>query len=166
LAGSEKGGAGAARAGLFSGERVVITPTGKTDPRAVQIVRELWEGVGARVFSLDPEEHDRILAAVSHLPHVISASLVKAVFRLLPKEEVSLAGAGSFRDLSRVTGSPPELWHDILTLNREPVLKALAAFRAALDELECCLREGRKENILDFFQKAKDDRDALEKPSE
>jgi len=163
LTGSEQGGAGAARTGLFAGERVVITPTGKTDPEAVRRVRELWEEVGARVFSLKPAEHDRILAAVSHLPHVVSAAVVQAVFRLLSREEVRSTGAGSFRDLSRVSSSPPELWRDILTLNRDQVLEAVKAFRAALKELEQYLREGERERMLEFFQTAKEERDALVK---
>lgn len=164
LTGSEQGGAGAARTGLFAGERVVITPTGKTDPGAVRRIREIWEEVGARVFSLNPVEHDRILAAVSHLPHVVSASLVQAVFQLLSREEVRSTGAGSFRDLSRVTGSPPELWRDILSMNRVEVLQAVEVFRNALGELEQFLRGEDLEKVLRFFQEAKRERETLDKP--
>jgi len=161
LAGSEKGGAGAARAGLFAGNRVILTPTPKTDPDATRRVRRLWEKVGSQVFELDPEAHDLILAAVSHLPHAVSASLVQAVFRRFSGEEIKRTGAGSFRDLSRVAASPPELWRDILSLNREPMLEILADFRKRLVELETYIKEGRSEKILEFFSEAKKYRDAI-----
>ena len=116
------------------------------------------------MFSLNPVEHDRILAAVSHLPHVVSASLVQAVFQLLSREEVRSTGAGSFRDLSRVTGSPPELWRDILSMNRVEVLQAVEVFRNALGELEQFLRGEDLEKVLRFFQEAKRERETLDKP--
>ncbi|MCX5867365.1 MAG: prephenate dehydrogenase/arogenate dehydrogenase family protein [Proteobacteria bacterium] len=161
LAGSEKGGAGAARAGLFAGNRVILTPTPKTDPEATATVRRLWEKAGSQVFELDPGAHDLILAAVSHLPHAVSASLVQAVCRRFSGEEVKRTGAGSFRDLSRVSASPPELWRDILSLNREPMLEILADFRKRLAELETYIREGQSEKIFEFFSEAKKHRDAL-----
>ena len=161
LAGSEKGGAGAARAGLFAGSRVILTPTKKTDSRVIRVVQEVWEAVGAQVFNLDPKEHDLILAAVSHLPHAVSASLVQAVCRRFSGEEIKRTGAGSFRDLSRVSASPPELWRDILSLNREPMLKILAEFRECLTDLEGYIKEGDPEKIFEFFSDAKKYRDAL-----
>ncbi|MCX5860251.1 MAG: prephenate dehydrogenase [Proteobacteria bacterium] len=161
LAGSEKGGAGSARSGLFAGNRVILTPTKKTDSRAIRVVQEVWEMIGAQVFNLDPKEHDQILAAVSHLPHAVSASLVQAVFRLFPGEEIRRTGAGSLRDLSRVSASPPELWRDILSLNREPMLAILAEFRECFTELETYIKEDKPEEIFEFFSQAKRYRDAL-----
>jgi len=136
IAGSEASGAGAARADLFRGRRCILTPTARTAPSALGLVRTLWEGVGARVEEMSPATHDAILARVSHLPHVLAYALVAAVadgtvdgHRLL-----DYAGTG-FLDATRIAASPPEVWRDIGLANRPAIADALREFRAALDAL-------------------------------
>jgi prephenate dehydrogenase len=136
IAGSEASGAGAARADLFRGRRCILTPTAQTAPAALELVRALWEGVGARVEEMSPATHDAILARVSHLPHVLAYALVAAVadgtaggHRLL-----DYAGTG-FLDATRIAASPAEVWRDIALANRPAIADALREFRAALDAL-------------------------------
>lgn len=136
IAGSEASGAGAARADLFEGRRCILTPTPRTAPAALALVRALWEGVGARVEEMSPVTHDAILARVSHLPHVLAYALVAAVAdgttdgrRLL-----DYAGTG-FLDATRIAASPAEVWRDIALTNRAALGEALGEFRVALDAL-------------------------------
>ncbi len=136
IAGSEASGAAAARADLFRDRRCILTPTARTSPAALALVRALWEGVGARVEEMSPATHDAILARVSHLPHVLAYALVGAVAggtadgrRLL-----DYAGTG-FLDATRIAASPAEVWRDIALANRPALAQALGEFRTALDAL-------------------------------
>jgi prephenate dehydrogenase len=134
MAGSEKSGYAIARADLFHGALVVVTPTEATDPRAVKAVTEFWEAIGARVATLDPESHDRAVAAISHVPHVVAWALMDAVARFEPTAlEVAARG---FKDTTRIAASDPAMWRDILVANADAVLATLGGFRRALDELE------------------------------
>jgi prephenate dehydrogenase len=134
MAGSEKSGYAIARADLFHGALVVVTPTETTDPRAVKAVTEFWEAIGARVVTLDPESHDRAVAAISHVPHVVAWALMDAVARFEPSAlEVAARG---FKDTTRIAASDPAMWRDILVANADAVLATLGGFRRALSELE------------------------------
>ncbi len=134
MAGSEKSGYAIARADLFHGALVVVTPTEATDPRAVKAVTEFWEALGARVSTLDPESHDRAVAAISHVPHVVAWALMDAVARFEPGAlEVAARG---FKDTTRIAASDPAMWRDILVANADAVLATLGGFRRALGELE------------------------------
>jgi prephenate dehydrogenase len=134
MAGSEKSGWQVARADLFRGATVIVTPTDATEPRAIKGVTALWEALGARVSALDPETHDRVVAAISHLPHVAAWALVDAVGRFEPGA-LAFAARG-FRDTTRIAASDPAMWRDVLLANADAVGASLAAFRAGLDELE------------------------------
>jgi prephenate dehydrogenase len=143
IAGSEASGAAAARADLFRGRRCVVTPTAGTDPGAVERVRALWEGVGAKVETMPPLEHDALLARVSHAPHLVAYALVAAVADRHVGGRAALAYAGSgFRDTTRIAASPPELWRDIALANREPLAAALAEFGSALERLTAAIAAG------------------------
>jgi len=141
MAGSERNGYAVARADLFHGATVIVTPTDQTPPALVKSVSALWEALGAgRVVQLDPHTHDRAVAAISHLPHVAAFALVDAVARFEPGAfEVAARG---FKDTTRIAASDPEVWRTILLANRGAVVASLAAFREALDALERLIAGG------------------------
>ncbi|HYE90372.1 MAG TPA: prephenate dehydrogenase/arogenate dehydrogenase family protein [Terriglobales bacterium] len=134
MAGSEKSGYGVARADLFTGALVVVTPTDATDTRAVKTVTGFWEHLGARVTTLDPEAHDAAVAAISHLPHLVACALVDAVAGDAPGA-LPIAARG-FKDTTRIAAGDPVMWQEIFLANREPLRVMLGAFRRALDTLE------------------------------
>ena len=134
MAGSEQGGYAGARPDLFDGATVILTPTERTDPHAVKRVSEFWEALGGRVVTLDPEVHDRVVAAVSHLPHLVAFALVDAAARVDPAA-FGFSGRG-FADTTRIAASDPQVWRDIFLSNREALSESVAAFRSALEDLE------------------------------
>jgi prephenate dehydrogenase len=140
MAGSEKSGYQVARADLFKGALVILTPTDSTAIEALKRVTEFWEAVGARVTTLDPVTHDRAVAAISHLPHLVADALVDAVLRM-DSHFLEFAAAG-FRDTTRIAASSPQVWREIFEVNRPALGEALAAFRRALDELERVIDTG------------------------
>jgi prephenate dehydrogenase len=154
IAGSERTTMRAARADLFVGRRCVLTPTPATSPAALALVRRLWEGVGALVEEMDAAHHDALLARVSHAPHVIAYALVDAVAAWEHGAE-ALAHAGTgFADMTRVAGSAPELWHDVLLANAAPVRAALAEFRRALAAFEDALARADGPGLTSGLERA------------
>jgi prephenate dehydrogenase len=140
MAGSEQAGYRVARADLFRGATVIITPTERTDSHAVKRVSAFWEALGGRLVTLDPVTHDRATAAISHLPHLVADALVDAVVRMDPRF-FEVAGRG-FKDTTRIAASDPQMWREIFQENRAGLAEALAAFRAALAELERLIARG------------------------
>ena len=140
MAGSEQSGYAVARADLFRGATVIVTPTDASEPRALKTVTAFWEAVGARVAPLDPEAHDRVVAAISHLPHLVADALVDAVLAFEPNA-LSFAARG-FKDSTRIAASDPAMWQEIFVGNRDALLASLAAFRRVLDDLEALVRSG------------------------
>jgi len=140
MAGSERSGYPVARADLFKGALVILTPTESSAPSALKRVGEFWEALGARVATLDPVTHDRAVAAVSHLPHLVADALVAAVLRMDPRF-LDVAAAG-FKDTTRIAASNPRVWREIFQDNREALAEALGAFRRALDDLDRLIAAG------------------------
>ncbi|OLB03684.1 MAG: prephenate dehydrogenase/arogenate dehydrogenase family protein [Candidatus Rokuibacteriota bacterium] len=140
MAGSEQSGYGAARTDLFRAATVVVTPTDRTEPHAVKAVTGFWEAMGARVSALDPETHDAVVAAISHLPHLVAYALVDGVARFEPAA-LELAARG-FKDTTRIAASDPDVWAEIFQANRAPLAASLDAFRRALAELEHAITRG------------------------
>ena len=159
MAGSEKSGWQVARADLFRGATVIVTPTDATEPRAIKGVSALWEALGARVSALDPETHDRTVAAISHLPHVAAWALVDAVGRFEPGA-LAFAARG-FKDMTRIAASDPPMWRDVLLDNADAIRASLGAFRAALDELERLLAAGDAAGIEALLARLKSTREGL-----
>lgn len=160
IAGTERSGVEAAFAALFEGANCILTPTPETSDYAVGKIKKLWETVGSRVIIMDPDHHDQVFAAVSHLPHVVAYSLVKAVADMDEGQgELFLYTGGGFRDFTRIASSHPEMWKDICLDNQEHILKALAGYRRSLDTLEKAIREKDGEGLFRFFQSAKEARD-------
>ena len=159
MAGSEKSGWQVARADLFRGATVIVTPTDATEPRAIKGVSALWEALGARVSALDPETHDRTVAAISHLPHVAAWALVDAVGRFEPGA-LAFAARG-FKDTTRIAASDPPMWRDVLLDNADAIRASLGAFRAALDELERLLAADDAAGIEALLARLKSTREGL-----
>jgi prephenate dehydrogenase len=159
MAGSDRAGYGVARVDLFQGATVVLTPTEATDGAAAKSVGELWAAVGARVVTLDPEVHDRAVAAISHLPHVAAWALVDAVVRFEP-DALRIAARG-FKDTTRIAASDPDVWREILLDNRDAVRASLTAFRTALDDLEALVAAGDGPALTAYLARMRATREKL-----
>jgi prephenate dehydrogenase len=140
MAGSNLSGFSVARGDLFTGATIILTPTDRTPAEPVKRVTEFWEAMGGRVTVMDPATHDRAVAAISHLPHLVVDALVAAVVDMDPRFlEVAARG---FKDTTRIAASDPAVWREIFQQNREALGEALAAFRGALGRLEGILAAG------------------------
>jgi prephenate dehydrogenase len=146
IAGSERSGAAAAWAEIFRGSRCVLTPTPTTDPSALQRVEALWRGVGAEVQHMTPAGHDQALAWTSHLAHAIAYTLTSTIAARDPGL-FAFAGPG-LRDTTRVAGSAPSLWRDILLANADPVADVMREFVVALEELREVIAARDKEGLV------------------
>lgn len=142
IAGAENSGAAAARADLYRDKKVVLTPLPENSVLDVARVRSAWEWCGAQIFELSPEEHDRVFAAVSHLPHLLSFALVHDLAVRENSELYFNFAASGFRDFTRIAASHPEMWRDICLANRAALLGELDRYRAQLDELRGALARG------------------------
>ena len=159
IAGTEKSGVEASFAELFEGHRIILTPTENSAPQAVTRVRTMWEQTGADVVETGVEHHDDVLAATSHLPHLLAFSLVDTLAKLDAKQEVFEYAAGGFRDFTRIASSDPEIWHDICLHNSSALLKMLARFEADLDTLRQAIADNNSDYLLQVFARAKAARD-------
>ncbi|MPZ46176.1 MAG: prephenate dehydrogenase/arogenate dehydrogenase family protein [Betaproteobacteria bacterium] len=158
IAGAERSGAGAARAELFRDRHLILTPIAGNDPQAVALVRRAWEIAGMRVSSMDAQRHDEVLAAVSHLPHVLSYALVHELAGRADAEHLFALAAGGFRDFTRIAGSSPEMWRDICVSNRDLLLEELARYRAELERLAALLQAADGPGLEALFSAARDAR--------
>ncbi len=156
LAGSEKAGAAHAKADLFDGRLAILTPTRNTRAEDFDLLEAFWEGLGSVVVQMSAEEHDRALAVTSHLPHVASAALAAAV----PESYFRFSGTGIL-DTTRLAAGDPELWRQILTLNRRHVLSALEMYGGQLAALHAAIRDDDQAALKRLLGQAKKNRDAL-----
>ncbi len=155
IAGSERSGPGAARADLYRGRRVVLTPQPDTRAEALATVRALWETTGAQVETLDAAQHDRIFAAVSHLPHLAAFALVDDLAARADSELFFRFAASGFRDFTRIAASSPEMWRDIALANRPALLAELDGYIAALLTLRQALNDEDAVALLTMFSRAR-----------
>lgn len=155
IAGGEQWGAQAARRGLFVRHRCILTPTKRTDPKALSRVAMLWRRVGADVEFMPPETHDHVLGMVSHLPHVLVYALVNALDRQ-PRRAVDLKKycAGGFKDFTRIASSRPELWRDICLMNRRALGRSLGDYIRYLEQLNRWIRAGKGAQLEKEFARA------------
>jgi cyclohexadieny/prephenate dehydrogenase len=156
MAGSEKTGVEFARADLFEDRVTVVTPTPSSPPFAVNLVEQFWEGLGSRVLRMTPEEHDRAVAATSHVPHAVAAALAGG----LPIDLLSLAASG-FRDTTRIAAGDPDLWAAIFRANRPAALTGLRRVADRLDEFRRLLEADDGPGLVRFLTEGKQVRDAL-----
>ncbi|MFK7893116.1 MAG: prephenate dehydrogenase [Granulosicoccus sp.] len=159
IAGSERTGVIAADASLFKDRRVLLTPVEETSPAAVAEVTQLWELAGAEVESLTPEHHDRVLAATSHLPHVMAFALVDTLATQQEVEEIFRYAAGGFRDFSRIASSDAIMWRDICLTNKEPLLRMIDSMDEHIKVVRQAIEAGDAELLESTFTRAKNARD-------
>ncbi|MFZ1642367.1 MAG: prephenate dehydrogenase/arogenate dehydrogenase family protein [Candidatus Contendobacter sp.] len=161
IAGTEQSGVEASFATLFQRRRVILTPLAETAAAAHHLVRTMWESTGAEVVDMGVRHHDAVLAATSHLPHMLAYTLVDTLARLDDRAEIFRYAAGGFRDFTRIASSDPRMWHDICVANREQLLEMIALFGADLERLAEAIRADDRAAILATFQRAKRARDNL-----
>ncbi len=159
IAGTERNGVDASFPELYQGRRVILTPLPESDRAAVEKVAAMWRAAGAVVEEMGVEHHDEVLAATSHLPHLLAYTLVDSLAALDEKAEVFRYAAGGFRDFTRIASSDPHMWHDISLANRDALLTVVAHFRKNLDGLVEAIEKGDSERILALFSRAKAARD-------
>nr|WP_233208857.1 prephenate dehydrogenase/arogenate dehydrogenase family protein [Marortus luteolus] len=159
IAGSEQSGVEASSVDLFLDHRVILTPLENTASEAVALIRAMWESCGAEVLCMDVAEHDAVLAATSHLPHVLAYTLVDALAQNGAAADIFKFAAGGFRDFTRIASSDPTMWHDIALANREAILQGIDSFSAHLALVRKAIEEGDGEAIFASFDRAKRARD-------
>ena len=159
IAGLEKSGIDAVQASLFEQRRVLLTPTAETDESAINLVSELWQATGAMVENLSPEHHDRVLAATSHLPHVLAFALVDMLAKQQESEEIFRYAAGGFRDFSRIASGDTIMWRDICLTNQEPISDAIDGLSKQLELLKTAIDTADADTIEAVFKRAKTSRD-------
>jgi prephenate dehydrogenase len=136
IAGAEKSGAAAASADLFKGRRVVLTPLEENAAKDISTVENAWTSCGASVSRMNAEEHDAVLATVSHLPHLLAYALVHEVAGRDNSEQLFSFAAGGFRDFTRIASSHPEMWRDICVANRDRLLEEIEKFSVKLEQVK------------------------------
>jgi prephenate dehydrogenase len=164
IAGSEKSGVEAAKSDLFVNHRVILTPTLETDTQALSLIRSMWTSTSAEVVEMDVDTHDNVLAATSHLPHILAYALVDA---LAGKDvdgdgaqtDIFRFAAGGFRDFTRIASSDPTMWRDISLANSDALLKMIDLFSGQLMDLRHAIENKDSENIMASFTRAKSARD-------
>jgi prephenate dehydrogenase len=162
IAGTENSGAAAAFASLYQDRRCILTPTDRTDPEALALVSRMWERVGSQVVMMDVEKHDRVLAAISHLPHMVAYALVNSVGAYdRYGENILEYSAGGFRDFTRIASSDPTMWSDIALTNRDALVEMMGQFETFFAELKEDVATGDSERLFEFFRRSKQSRDEI-----
>ncbi|MCB1677090.1 MAG: prephenate dehydrogenase/arogenate dehydrogenase family protein [Halioglobus sp.] len=159
IAGSERSGVDASDAKLFVDHRVILTPEPGNDPDAVALIRAMWRSVGAQVLQMSVADHDAVLAATSHLPHVLAYTLVDALARSSASDDIFRYAAGGFRDFTRIASSDPVMWRDIAIANRPALLHAIDNFSVHLGQLREAVAAADAQQLHDTFARAKRARD-------
>ena len=155
IAGTEHSGVDASVERLFERRRVIVTPTAETDADAIERVSRMWTMVGSEVIEMDVARHDRILAATSHLPHMLAYTLVDVLGGMRERTEIFRYAAGGLRDFTRIASSDPQMWQDICLANRDSMVEALERFGAGLDRLTDAVRRGDGEHVRSVFARAR-----------
>lgn len=159
IAGTEHSGLDAGFAGLFDQRRVILTPTPETDRDALVRVEALWARLGAHVSEMDAAHHDEVLAATSHLPHVLAFALVDTLARMAERTEIFEYAAGGFADFTRIASSCPEVWRDIVCANRDAILPVLDRYIGDLEAMRTAIAAGDGDTLATTFGRAKRARD-------
>ena len=159
IAGSEHSGYSASSAELYQGKKVILTPLDNTDEQAVNLVTALWQSLGAEVLTMSVKKHDSILAATSHLPHLLAFSLVDTLSQQGESEEIFRYAAGGFRDFTRIASSDPQMWHDIFMANGEAVVEVLDVYMGDLSRLRQAVLDKNSDDLKSTFKRAKKSRD-------
>jgi len=163
IAGSERSGVLAADANLYRHHKVILTPLAQTSSASIMLVREMWEFCGASVLEMSVTHHDEVLAATSHLPHLLAFSLVDTLAGEEENQEIFRYAAGGFRDFTRIAASDPVMWHDIFLANHDALLSVLDHFTQDLDKLRKAVESRDSQTLLGVFTRAKSAREHFTK---
>ena len=163
IAGSERSGVEAAKVDLYQNHKVILTPLPDTDPEALNLVEHAWRGMGADVLTMSVEQHDGVLAATSHLPHLLAFSLVDTLAKEDENQEIFRYAAGGFRDFTRIASSDPTMWHDIFIANRQSLLDVIGHFGRGLEVFKTAVEQGDSQAMLGIMTRAKVARDHFTK---
>lgn len=159
IAGREKSGVAAAETELFRDHRVILTPLESTRQDAVDLVTQMWNSVGAQTSCLNVQQHDLVLAATSHLPHVLAYATVDTLAGTEYVEEIFEFAAGGFRDFSRIASSDPVMWRDVCLTNKSAILDVLNRFENQLGEIRKAIEADDSDKLTDTFANSKKIRD-------
>ena len=155
MAGSHNTGVGYADEAMFYNKKVLITELLNPKDHCMQLVINLWEGLGAAVFKIDPIKHDEIMSYASHLPHIISYAVLNSIMKN-SNEDITTFSAGGLKDFVRIGGSDPKMWTDIFLSNKESILNAIDAYKDSLDELSKLLEDDNEKALQDLLTSIKE----------
>ena len=161
IAGTEQSGVEAGFASLYQNRRVILTPLNQTDQDASSIIEAMWQQCGAIVDYLSVEHHDKVLAATSHLPHMLAYALVHYLSGLNDHDEIFRFAAGGFRDFTRIASSDPVMWRDVCIANGDALVGLIEQYQQELEQVAAAIRAGDADALLRLFGKAKSERDSL-----
>lgn len=164
IAGTEKSGVEASTAGLFADHLVILTPLVETDGDKLNVVSGMWESAGAQVVTMDVDHHDAVLAATSHLPHMLAYALVDCLAGMQEREEIFRYAAGGFADFTRIASSSPGMWHDVCYANRENMIRILNQFDKHLKKIQHAIESESSAALMEIFSRAKAARDKFTRP--
>ena len=161
IAGTEKSGIEAGFADLYQNRRVILTPLEQTDQDATSIIDAMWQDCGATIEYLSVEHHDKVLAATSHLPHMLAYALVHYLSNLNDHDEIFRYAAGGFRDFTRIASSDPVMWRDVCISNGDALVGLIEQYQQELDRVTAAISAGDADELLKLFERAKSERDSL-----
>ncbi len=159
IAGSEHSGYSASAADLFEHKKVILTPLENTRQSAYELVQNFWQLLGAQVISMSVKHHDEVLAATSHLPHLLAFALVDTLSRQGESEEIFRYAAGGFRDFTRIASSDPQMWHDIFMANGDATITVLDEYIEGLYRMRSAIKDKNSDELMSTFIRAKNSRD-------
>ena len=163
MAGSHKTGAASADVNLFENAYYIFTPSSLTSPDTLEEMKDLLSGLHARFIEIDAKEHDRVTSQISHFPHILASGLMEQTAVYAQEHEMTRRfAAGGFRDMTRIAESEPGMWTSILLSNRETILERIEDFKERLDEVGQAISKGDEEQIWNFFNQAREQRQAME----
>ena len=168
IAGTEKSGPEAGFAELFVRRWCVLTPSSNYDKKSLNKIQKLWINLGSKTLIMKPEKHDKILALTSHMPHLISYSIVSSVLNINAKEKSKVIkfSAGGFRDFTRIASSDAIMWKDIFLNNKKNLLKTVKEFEKSLNLIKNLVKTDKSKKLLNIFSKTKQIRRLIEKENQ
>jgi prephenate dehydrogenase len=159
IAGREQSGVDAAISDLYQGRRTILTPLASTDHNALRTIQTMWQAAGAQVEIMPVQQHDQVLAATSHLPHLLAYNLVNTLAKSEHSEDIFRYAAGGFKDFTRIASSDPTMWRDICMANRSAILEMINHYQDSLGELAQLIESDNTDAVFDIFSEAKASRE-------
>lgn len=156
IAGAELSGADAAKADLYAGKKVVLTPILENSIESIDYIRSAWQACGAVVSELSAQQHDEVFAAVSHLPHLLSFALVHDLAQRENRDQLLSFAASGFRDFTRIAASSPEMWRDICLANRDALIDELGNYMQELETIHKALADSDADKLQEIFSLARE----------